>query len=94
MIETFHIESLAHVSPAWPVIIAGLVAALISHNHVRKALALLAPILALLLWFNPTTTGTFGLIEFGGFTLETFRYDNLSRIWSLVFIIADRKSVV
>ncbi|MEC9250008.1 MAG: Na(+)/H(+) antiporter subunit D [Pseudomonadota bacterium] len=88
MIETFHIESLAHVSPAWPVIIAGLIAAIIAHNPVRKALALLAPILALLLWFNPTTTGTFGLIEFGGFTLETFRYDNLSRIWSLVFIIA------
>ena len=88
MIETFHIESLAHVSPAWPVIIAGLVAALISNNNVRKALALLAPIVALVLWFNPVTTGTYGLIEFGGFTLETFRYDNLSRIWSLVFIIA------
>jgi multicomponent Na+:H+ antiporter subunit D len=82
------IESLIDVSPAWPILIAGLLAAAIPHNLFRKALALIAPILAGLLWFNVETLGTYGVIEFGGFTLETFRYDAMSRIWSLIFIIA------
>ena len=29
-----------------------------------------------------------GIVELGGFVLETFRYDGLSRIWGLIFIIA------
>ncbi|MBR9826765.1 MAG: Na(+)/H(+) antiporter subunit D [Alphaproteobacteria bacterium] len=88
MIDFPHIEALADVSPAWPVIIGGLIAAAVPNHLLRKVLALLAPILALVLWFNPETIGTYGIIEFGGFTLETFRYDNLSRIWSFVFILA------
>jgi multicomponent Na+:H+ antiporter subunit D len=83
------IESLIDVSPAWPVIIAGLLAAIIPNNHVRKALALIAPLAAGFLWANaPSGDHLGGLIELGGFTLETFRFDPLSRIWSLVFIIA------
>lgn len=88
MIEAFHIEALAQISPAWPVIIGGLIAALIPNFTLRKVLALIVPVLALVLWFNPAAPGTYGIIEFGGFTLETFRYDPLSRIWGLVFIIA------
>ena len=40
------IEALYDVSPAWPVIIAGLIAAAVPNHHVRKGLALIAPVLA------------------------------------------------
>tara|TARA_R110000868_G_scaffold11516_4_gene56334 strand:- start:18732 stop:20459 length:1728 start_codon:yes stop_codon:yes gene_type:complete len=83
------IEALYDVSPAWPVIIAGLLAALLPNHYVRKSLALLAPVLAMGLWFNaPSGDHVGGILELGGFTLETFRFDGLSRIWGLIFIIA------
>lgn len=83
------IEALYDVSPAWPVIIAGLLAAAFPIHQVRKALALIAPVLALGLWFNaPSGDHLGGIISLGGFTLETFRFDGLSRIWGLIFIIA------
>ncbi|OLF72316.1 cation:proton antiporter [Maricaulis sp. W15] len=83
------IEAFYDVSPAWPVIIAGLLAAAFPLYQVRKGLALLAPILALGLWFNaPSGDHLGGIIELGGFRLETFRFDGLSRIWGLIFIIA------
>jgi len=82
-------ELLAQISPAWPIIAAGLVAAAIPAGDVRKALALIAPVLAGILWFNvPTGDHVGGIIELGPFVLETFRFDGLSRVWSLVFIIA------
>ncbi|WP_339739889.1 Na(+)/H(+) antiporter subunit D [uncultured Maricaulis sp.] len=80
-------EFFAEFSPAWPIIIGGLISALIPNNNVRKGLALLAPVLAGLCWYN-LELGTFGVVEFGGFTLETLRFDAYSRIWSLIFIIA------
>lgn len=55
MIEAFH-----DVSPAWPVIIGGLIAAAIPNHYVRKGLALIAPILAGLLWFNAPSGGHVG----------------------------------
>lgn len=83
------IEAFYDVSPAWPVIIGGLIAAAVPNHYVRKTLALVAPVLAGLLWFNvPSGVHTGGIIELGGFTLETFRFDGLSRIWGLIFIIA------
>lgn len=83
------IEALYDVSPAWPVIIAGLLAAAFPYHTARKGLALIAPVLALGLWFNaPSGDHVGGLIELGGFTMETFRFDGLSRIWGLIFIIA------
>ncbi|MFY0637037.1 Na(+)/H(+) antiporter subunit D [Maricaulis maris] len=83
------IEALYDVSPAWPVIIAGLLAAAFPMHYVRKGLALIAPVLAVFLWFNaPSGDHLGGIIELGGFTLETFRFDGLSRIWGLIFIIA------
>ena len=83
------IEALYDVSPAWPVIIGGLIAAALPNHYVRKGLAILAPLLAGFLWFNvPSGVHTGGIIEIAGFTLETFRYDGLSRIWGLIFIIA------
>ncbi|WP_417468866.1 Na(+)/H(+) antiporter subunit D [Maricaulis sp.] len=76
-----------NISPALPIIIAGLIAAVVPNNMVRKVLALVAPVLAGLCWYS-LDIGTYGIIEFGGFTLETLRYDPLSRIWGLIFIIA------
>jgi multicomponent Na+:H+ antiporter subunit D len=32
--------------------------------------------------------GIYGVVELGPLTLETFRFDNLSRVWALVFLIA------
>lgn len=80
-------DMFAHLSPALPIIFGGLIAAVIPNNNVRKGLALLAPVLAGLCWYN-LELGTFGVVEFGGFTLETLRFDGYSRIWSLIFIIA------
>jgi multicomponent Na+:H+ antiporter subunit D len=82
-------EFLQQVSPAWPILIAGLLSAAIPFHHGRKFLALIAPFLAAFLWANaPHSEHSAGLIAFGGFTLETFRYDGLSRVWGLIFIIA------
>ncbi|WP_339748467.1 Na(+)/H(+) antiporter subunit D [uncultured Maricaulis sp.] len=80
-------ELFTHISPAWPIIFGGLIAAIVPNNNVRKVLALLAPILAGWCWYS-LELGTYGVVEFGGFTLETLRYDAISRIWSLIFIIA------
>ena len=81
------IDALVDISPAWPIIIAGLFAAIIPNSNFRKVLALGAPIVAGLLWYQ-AELGIHGVFEFGGFELQTFRFDGLSRIWSLVFIIA------
>ncbi|MGK0266441.1 MAG: multicomponent Na+:H+ antiporter subunit D, partial [Maricaulis sp.] len=80
-------DMFANISPALPIIFAGLIAAVVPNNYVRKGLALLAPVLAGLCWYS-LEIGTYGVIDFGGFTLETLRFDEYSRIWSLIFIIA------
>lgn len=80
-------ELFIHMSPALPILIAGLIAAVVPNNYVRKGLALLAPVVAGWCWYS-LELGTYGVIEFGGFTLETLRYDEMSRIWGLIFIIA------
>lgn len=82
-------DLLAQISPAWPFIIAGLIAAPVRMSLVRKGLALMAPIAAFIIWMSvPSGDHTGGVIELGPFVLETFRFDGLSRIWGLVFIIA------
>lgn len=81
-------ELFTDISPALPIILAGLIAAVVPNNYVRKGLALLAPVLAGWCWYSLELGGTYGVVEFGGFTLETLRYDSISRIWSLIFIIA------
>ncbi len=76
-----------HVTPAAPLIVAGLLAFLPIGVWLRKALSLAAPVAALALWLN-AEVGTYGVVTLGGFTLETLRFDPLSRIFGLVFIIA------
>ncbi|MEO1040482.1 MAG: Na(+)/H(+) antiporter subunit D [Pseudomonadota bacterium] len=78
---------LSAISPAWPFIAAGLLCFALPWHNVRKALMLLAPTLALMLWFAPPEQGIYGVIDLGPFQLETYRYDGLSRVWGLVFIL-------
>ena len=75
------------ISPAWPFILAGLLCFALPWHGARKALMLLAPTLALALWFAPAEPGVYGVINLGPFQLETYRYDGLSRVWGLVFIL-------
>ena len=75
------------VSPAWFLVIAGLLAWAVPWSGVRKALMLGGPILALAAWFATREPGVYGVIDLGPITLETFRYDALSRVWALVFIL-------
>jgi len=75
------------VSPAWFLILAGLLAWAAPWSTARKALMLAGPVLALAGWFATRETGVYGVIELGPVVLETFRFDALSRIWALVFIL-------
>lgn len=75
------------VSPAWFLILAGLLAWASPHSEVRKALMMLGPIGALAAWFATGETGVYGVLDLGPVVLETFRLDGLSRVWALVFIL-------
>ncbi len=80
-------ELIRSITPAAPILAAGLAAAIIPVHAVRKALMILAPIVALGLLLN-ADFGTYGVIPFGDLTLETFRLDPLSRIFGVIFCIA------
>lgn len=82
------IDLMSGLSPAWPVLIAGVLCAVMPWHYARKALMILAPLAAGLFWFLTPQTGVFGVFEAAGFTFETYRFDPLSRIWGLVFILA------
>ncbi|WP_109260843.1 Na(+)/H(+) antiporter subunit D [Hyphobacterium indicum] len=78
----------AGLSPAFPVIIAGLLAAISPSYTLRKMLMIAAPLAAAAVWFMTPEVGIFGLIDLAGFEFETYRFDPLSRVWGLVFILA------
>lgn len=77
----------AGLSPALPVILAGLLAAVVPSHTVRKSLMLIAPLAAAGVWFMTPEVGIFGIVEMAGFSFETYRFDPLSRVWGLVFIL-------
>jgi multicomponent Na+:H+ antiporter subunit D len=77
----------AGLSPALPVILAGLLAAIVPSYTVRKSLMLIAPLAAAAIWFLTPEVGIFGIVELAGFTFETYRFDALSRVWGLIFIL-------
>ncbi len=79
---------LAGVNPAWALVIGGLMALALPSHAARKAVMILAPVLGLLAWFAVPEPGVYGVVELGPLVLETFRFDNLSRIWALVFLLA------
>ncbi len=80
------INNLGSLTPAVPLIIAGLFAGFLPY-YGRKALMLLAPVLAMVMLFG-TDFGMHGAYSFAGIELVSFRLDALSRIWGVVFILA------
>ncbi|MBL4596398.1 MAG: Na(+)/H(+) antiporter subunit D [Robiginitomaculum sp.] len=78
------------MNPAFALILAGLLMAFIPDWRVRKFIALAGPVLALWLWLQVGVFGSTGGIHIAaiGLDLEPFRFDGLSRIWALIFIIA------
>ncbi len=80
-------ELLQSVSPAFALIAAGLLALIAPSHMIRKALMIAGPLAGLALWFLVREPGVYGLIAVGPLTLETFRFDALSRVWALVFLL-------
>ncbi len=80
----------APLNPAWAILAAGLLIALLPWHAARKAVMLIAPIVALGFWLKMNIFGSFGQMDLDtiGAGLTTFRFDGLSRIWGLIFIIA------
>ncbi|MGJ3230620.1 MAG: Na(+)/H(+) antiporter subunit D [Oceanicaulis sp.] len=75
------------VSPAWPLILGGIAALVIPNQGLRKAVMIAAPLIALACWFATREPGVYGVLDLGPVTLETFRFDALSRVWALVFVL-------
>lgn len=75
------------VSPAWPLILGGVIAFAIPQKTARKAVMIAAPLIALACWFATREPGVYGVLDLGPVTLETFRFDALSRVWALVFLL-------
>jgi multicomponent Na+:H+ antiporter subunit D len=87
LIDGGDVAWLGQLTPAAPILLAGALAALTPSHLARKALMLAAPAVALLLWLQ-ASYGAFGALDVIGFELVTFRYDGLSRVFGLVFVIA------
>ncbi len=75
------------LSPAWPLILGGVVALAVPQQALRKAIMIAAPLVAIACWFATREPGIYGVIELGPVTLETYRFDALSRVWALVFVL-------
>ena len=77
-------------NPAWAILAAGLLIALLPWHQGRKALMLAGPVAALVLWLKMNAFGSYEHVQIDsiGAALTAFRFDGLSRIWGLVFIIA------
>jgi multicomponent Na+:H+ antiporter subunit D len=86
-LNAFDLAQLEQLTPAAPILLAGVLAALIPSHAVRKALMLAAPAAALALWLG-AAFGEYGAFQILDFELVTFRFDGLSRVFGLAFIIA------
>jgi multicomponent Na+:H+ antiporter subunit D len=82
------VSFLSGFNPAWALILGGLIALALPSHAGRKAVMIIAPVIGLAAWFATQEPGVYGLIDLGPLVLETFRFDSLSRIWALVFLIA------
>jgi multicomponent Na+:H+ antiporter subunit D len=87
LVSDAEVTFLQQVTPAAPILFAGALAALLPSHAARKSLMLLAPVAALWLWVQ-ASFGLYGVFEVANFELVTYRFDGLSRVFGLVFIIA------
>jgi multicomponent Na+:H+ antiporter subunit D len=77
------------LNPAWFLLAAGIVALVLNLVMLRKVLILGAALFGIALMFLQEMTGLDrGIIELGNIALVTFRFDGLSRIFALIFLIA------
>lgn len=76
------------VSPAWPLLIGGLLCALLPSHLLRKAVMIAAPLAGGAVMLATPEPGVYGVVEIAGYAFETYRYDGLSRVWGLVFLLA------
>ncbi len=79
-------------NPAILLIFGGLLIPLIP-LHIRKAYMVVLPVLAALHLLT-IPLGTYGELEFFGYTLTTMRLDGLSRIFAIVFLLATTLNVI
>ena len=81
---------LEQINPGLYVILAGLIAAVMPANPVRKVLVLSAPIFAAAMIFHLYDAQEVlgGIINVGSVELTTLRIDNLSVVWGYLFCLA------
>jgi multicomponent Na+:H+ antiporter subunit D len=79
--------ALSTTSPAFVILAAGILAMFIPSVVVRKVLMIAAPLIAGAIMLTTPSIGSFGTFDVAGFTLETYRYDELSRVWGLIFVL-------
>lgn len=87
LVAEIDVSVVQNLTPAAPIIAAGALAAMSPSHTLRKALMLIAPALALALWVR-AEIGNHGVITVAGLELITYRYDGLSRVFGLAFILA------
>ena len=83
-------DLLPHINPAFIIILAGLICIFSPSHYVRKALMIVAPVLAAVMIFqtyDPLHTLR-GQFTFAGVEFTTVRIDRLSMIWGYVFCLA------
>ncbi len=80
----------APMNPAMAILVAGLIIAALPWHYARKAVMLISPFVALFFWLKMSAFGDYAPLTLDtlGMSLTTFRFDGLSRIWGLIFIIA------
>jgi len=82
-------EILAQISPAWALILSGLLCAVLPVRLLRKMLMIGAPVAAFILLLAPSTLGVAGgVLNVAGLELSTYRLDQLSYPFGLIFILA------
>lgn len=77
------------LNPAWFLLLSGMIALVLNIVALRKVLILAAAAFGIgLLFLQDMSVGDNGLISIAELTLVTFRFDGLSRIFALVFLVA------
>src|SRR5690606_12793293 len=83
------LDLFAQISPAWALIAAGTLCAVIPSHFVRKILMVAAPVAAFaLLQFPGQMPHIGGVIDVAGVEIATYRLDRLSYPFGLIFILA------
>lgn len=93
------VDFLFHLNPGFVIILAGMIALILPIKFLRDCLTLLAPVAALILILRTDLALPFGMegveisvkgeLDLLGMSLVTYRLDNLSYVFALIFILAN-----